>query len=155
MSEMRLVPRCLAVAVFAAIITACSSSHHSQDHGSGRPVCPGAVDDRQGPVICVDDTGSALTFLPDPAVIHDVKHDDANAAVPIRWFVRTPGRKLEVEMVDPDCVDAPTCAGPQCMSQSRKGQKDPKICKYNVWVDRGEADEMYRDPTVIITGCCT
>ena len=153
MSQLRLVPRCLALLALA-FAAACGSTHHQQDT-SGRPACPGAVDDRQAPVVCVDATGGTPLFLPDPVIIHDVKYDDASAPVPIKWFVLPATRTLHVEMVGSGCVDQPSCNGPQCTSKSVPGQKDPKICKYNVWIDRGLPTETYVDPTVIITGCCT
>jgi hypothetical protein len=152
MSATRLVSRCLLLLVLAAL-AACKSSHAVGPHT--RPVCPGSNDDRQSPVVCIDDAGGKLSFLPEPVVIHNVKHDDPTAPVPITFFALTRSRRLNVVPVDAGCVTTPVCNGPRCSAESIPTQNTLKVCKYEVWLDKGTATELHEDPIIIITGCCS
>jgi hypothetical protein len=107
--------------------------------------------DRNAPIVCVDDTGSALTVAPDPIRVHDVGASDRQPVV-LHWHTVSGSNDLQIE-IEPGCVTEMRCDGKgHCMARSlpRGDDRTEKRCKYDVWTDR----HPRLDPDVIIVPCC-
>ena len=106
--------------------------------------------DRNAPIVCVDDTGSTLTVSPDPIRVHDVGASD-KAPVVLQWHTVSGANDLHIE-IEPGCVDEVKCPRPgHCVARTLpRGDKTEKRCKYDVWTDK----HPRLDPEVIIVPCC-
>jgi hypothetical protein len=107
--------------------------------------------DRNAPIVCVDDTGSTLTVSPDPIRVHDVGAAD-RAPVVVHWRTVSGANDLHIEM-EPGCVANVQCDanGGHCMARTTpRGDKTEKRCKYDVWTDK----HPRLDPDLIIVPCC-
>ena len=106
--------------------------------------------DRNAPIVCVDDTGSTLTVSPDPIRVHDVGASD-RAPVVVHWYTVSGANDLHVE-IEPGCVTETTCnANGHCRARTTpRNDKTEKRCKYDVWTDK----HPRLDPDVIIIPCC-
>lgn len=106
--------------------------------------------DRNAPIVCVDDTGTALAVSPDPIRVHDVGQND-RLPVMLQWHTVSGRNDLRVE-IEPGCVTDVRCERPgHCAARTLpRNDKAEKRCKYDVWTDK----HPRLDPEVIITPCC-
>jgi len=118
--------------------------------GGGPCASKRGVENRNAPIVCVDDTGSTLTVHPDPIRMHDVGQND-RLPVMLQWHTVSGRNDLRVE-IEPGCVTEVKCERPgHCSARSMpRADKTEKRCKYDVWTDR----HPRLDPDVIITPCC-
>ncbi len=155
MSEVRMVPRLLALLVATLLIAGCAS--YSSD---SRPMplvanpCASGVppENKQEPIVCVDDTERTLTVSPDPVHVHDGKSEDRSKPVPIQWYTKSGTGDVHVKM-GPACqsVKVKGCnGGGKCEAETTPGKLAP--CKYDVWITGGKHDRL--DPTVVVDPCC-
>src|SRR5690348_9452319 len=110
MSEIRRVPRVLSLLVCGLLLATCAGSggSSSSNGGSnntsirpGRAANPCAGKKGNGspntPIVCVDDTGDALTVHPDPVIVHDRSKSDNNPVL-IQWMTVSGGDNLNITM---------------------------------------------------------
>ena len=108
------------------------------------------ANDRNAPIVCVDDTGRTLTVSPDPIRVHDVGAADRLPVV-IHWHTVSGANDLRVE-IEPGCVTETTCdSNGHCRARTTpRNDKTEKRCKYDVWTDK----HPRLDPDIIISPCC-
>jgi len=119
--------------------------------GAGNPCSDRAGStDRNAPIVCVDDTGSALTVSPDPVRVNDVGAAD-RAPVMIHWHTVSGTNDLRLE-IEPGCVTNTTCDGRgHCSARTvPRDDRSARRCKYDVWTDK----HPRLDPDIIIEPCC-
>lgn len=152
MSEVRLVPRFLALPALALLIAGCAAR---PDPGPNplraNPCATGkAPVSKQEPIVCVDDSARTLVVFPDPVVVHNVKESDRKTPVTVQWLTRSGAGDVQVR-IEPGCVDKKSCDGRgKCTAETVPGAK--KKCKYDVWITGGRHDRL--DPTVDLGECC-
>ncbi|HYI09088.1 MAG TPA: hypothetical protein VEK57_08445 [Thermoanaerobaculia bacterium] len=153
MSEVRL-RRVFAVLVSLLVIAGCASQKPGD---TGLAACGGRTStDKQGPVVCVDDTGSRLSVAPDPIEAHDTLKTDRAKPVTIHWWTESGGGNLGIEMKDHGCVAGLRCETGHCWAHTIPGAAKgtatgKKNCKYDVWTT--PANRL--DPTILVGTCCT
>ena len=103
--------------------------------------------DRNAPIVCVDDSGPALSVNPDPVHVHSVAQADRQPVV-IHWWTRSGGNTLNLE-IQPGCVTDLTCNGPHCTARTLP-QTERKQCKYDVWTQV----QPKLDPDIVVDPCC-
>jgi len=149
MSEARVLLRwfLLTTAVFA-LTTTCAHSDGATPT-LANPCSAGAGKaDRNAPIVCVDDTGEALSVNPDPISVHDVGKSDRKPVI-IHWWTRSGGGGLGIEVAE-GCVTDVKCRGAHCMAKTRETDASGARCKYDVWTEK-----LPRlDPDIIIVDCC-
>ncbi|HYH08882.1 MAG TPA: hypothetical protein VEK11_17650 [Thermoanaerobaculia bacterium] len=151
MSMVRLLPRVLVLLVLPFAIAGCASQAGGSTPMRGNPCTSGnGSDNRQAPIVCVDDSNRVLSVWPEPVTVHDVLKEDMRTPVMVHWFTRSGGGDLQLE-IEPGCVARHQCDGRgHCWARSMPGSKSS--CKYDVWINGGNHDRL--DPTIVITGCC-
>lgn len=135
------VPLIVSVAVLAGCAT------NNQIVRSGRCADGKGSEDRQAPIVCVDDSGSTLSVAPDPIVVHD-RRRNSNAPVVMQWFTRSGRGELQIRIQD-GCVTDLKCQGSHCTAKTRDIGAETK-CKYDVLTDK----HPLLDPDLILTPCC-
>jgi hypothetical protein len=156
MSVVRLVPRCVVVFAAVLLISACAARNAPAPGPNpfrGNPCAGGAVpgENRQAPIVCIDDSGRKLRAYPDPVFVHDVKESDHLTPVEIQWYTTSGIGDVRVEM-ESGCVTEKQCDhNGKCAAKTIKGAN--KRCKYDVWIE-GDAKHDRLDPVVVITTCC-
>lgn len=156
MLEPRSLFRFAALAASAILITTCAANPGatSPSPGSGSlrsgPCASGAPPsaDMNAPIVCVDDSGSALTVDPDPVRVHDVVAP-GKAPVVLQWFTRSGGNNLHID-IENGCTEKVTCNRGHCTTKTLPSNGTEKRCKYSVWTD----NHPKLDPDIIITPCC-
>jgi hypothetical protein len=152
MSEVRLVPRFLALPALALLIAGCAVR---PDPGPNplraNPCATGrAPVSKQAPIVCVDDSARTLVVFPDPVVVHNVKESDRTTPVTVQWLTRSGTGDVQV-LIEPGCLDKKSCDGRgKCKAETVPGAK--RQCKYDVWITGGGHDRL--DPEVQIEPCC-
>jgi hypothetical protein len=140
-------------------IAGCAASQQAGDShiagggtGQGSPCSNGnGSENRQAPIVCVDDSQRTLSVWPEPVHVHDVQ-TGGGKPVMVHWYTRSGGGDLRVE-IEPGCVVQETCDGRgHCSARSVPG-KGRRECKYDIWINGGQHDRL--DPTVVIQPCCT
>lgn len=109
-------------------------------------------ENRDRPIVCVDDSADALTVNPDPVRVHEVMSTDRRTRPVIQWWTRS-GGNLRVEFKDAGCVRNINCNGNHCRANVEgrlEAGATEKRCKYDVIVD----GHPTLDPDTIIVGCC-
>lgn len=151
MSVVRLVPRGLALLAVLLVIAGCASQSGGGNPLRGNPCLSGpGSNNRQAPIVCVDDSTRTLSVWPEPVMVHDVAEGDRATPVTVHWFTKSGAGDLQLE-IEPGCVSRQQCDGQgHCWAKSVPGAS--KRCKYDVWINGGNHDRL--DPTVVITGCC-
>jgi hypothetical protein len=152
MSEVRLVPRFVLILAAALLISACAA-RPAPAPLRGNPCAGGAVpaENRQAPIVCIDDSGRKLRAYPDPVFVHDVKESDRITPVEIQWFTTSGLGDVEVQLED-GCVTEKQCdRHGKCSAKTIRGAN--KRCKYDVWIE-GDKEHEKLDPVVVITTCC-
>jgi hypothetical protein len=106
-------------------------------------------ENRNAPIVCVDDTGATLTVSPDPIRIHDVGAAD-RAPVVIHWHTVSGANDLNIE-IEPGCITEMNCSGGHCRARTTpRNDKTEKRCKYDIWTDK----HPRLDPDLIVIPCC-
>lgn len=160
MSEVRMVPRLLALLVATLLIAGCAATPADNGGASSsmplrgsNPCASGPPKmDKQAPIVCVDDTQRTLTVFPEPVHVHDGKSEDRSQPVAIEWYTKSGTGDVHVQM-GPACesVKVKGCNGSgKCEAETTPGKMAP--CKYDVWITGGKHDRL--DPTVIVDPCC-
>lgn len=129
-----------------------SDSHIAGGGSSGSPCTNGnGSENRQAPIVCVDDSQRTLSVWPEPVHAHDVHAAGGGRPVMLHWYTKSGGGDLQVE-IEPGCVADVKCDGRgHCSARSVAG-KERRECKYDVWINGGQHDRL--DPTVVIQPCC-
>lgn len=148
MSEVRNLLRWFLLVTAVLVLTACA--HNPDNPGLlGNPCSAGAgKDDRNAPIVCVDDTGEALTVSPDPITVHDVGKSDRQPVL-LHWWTRSGGNGLGIQIAD-GCVTDVNCRGGHCWAKSKETDASGARCKYTVSTSK----HLPLDPEVIIVDCC-
>jgi len=161
MSLIRRVSGVLVILLSMLFLTTCTAS---QDAAGTQPVSPTVSpsragnpctsgrgsDNRQAPIVCVDDSRRTLSVSPDPVRVHNVLRGDMRSPVMIHWWTQSGGGDLELEIAD-GCVTDLDCSRPgHCSARTLPGAG--KSCKYDVWITGGNHDRL--DPTIVIEPCC-
>ena len=158
MSEVRLVPRLLALLVATLLIAGCAANNPTRSGANNsepvgdNPCATGKAtgSSKQAPIVCVDDSARTLVVFPDPVVVHNVKESDRTTPVTVQWLTRSGAGDVQVR-IEPGCVDKKSCDGKgKCTAETVPGAK--KRCKYDVWITGGAHDRL--DPTVDVGECC-
>ena len=157
MSEVRMVPRLLALLVATLLIAGCAATPADNSGASSsmplraNPCASGAPPmNKQAPIVCIDDSSRKLVVSPDPVVVHDVSVSDRKTPVGVQWFTKSGTGDVQVA-IEPGCVDKKSCNGNgKCTAETVPGAK--KRCKYDVWITGGAHDRL--DPTVVVDPCC-
>jgi hypothetical protein len=152
MSKVRILVRG-SVLVTAVLVLAGCASKSTIAPGGGGSRAAGACGsgagkaDRNAPIICVDDSGAALSVSPDPIHVHSVGQADRQPVV-IHWWTRSGGNTLNLEIQE-GCVTDVTCNGPHCTARTLP-QTERKRCKYDVWTQV----HPVLDPEIVVDPCC-
>jgi hypothetical protein len=147
MSEVRSFPRLFILLLASILITTCAR-HDRPAPFAGSPCAGGTgVDNREAPIVCVDDSGSALSVNPDPIRVYHEKR--GGGPVTLQWFTKS-GGNLELRWQKDACVTSTVCNGGHCTAQTRADSAGQQ-CKYDVMVD----GHPTLDPDVIIIRCCS
>jgi hypothetical protein len=138
----------------AALVLAGCAAHRTPDptYLRGNPCASGRVaENRQAPIVCIDDSARTLVAYPDPVFVHDVMEGDRTTPVTVQWLTKSGRGNVQVEMQS-GCIEKKECnrAG-KCTAKAIKGAN--KRCKYDVWIE-GDDDHDRLDPVVVITTCC-
>lgn len=159
MSEVRLVPRLLALLVATLLIAACAANNNAARSGAANsgpvdanPCATGKAtgSTKQAPIVCVDDSARTLVVFPDPVVVHNVKASDRKTPVTVQWLTKSGTGDVQV-LIQPGCLDKKSCDGKgKCTAETVPGAE--KKCKYDVWITGGGHDRL--DPEVDIQPCC-
>ncbi|HYC89732.1 MAG TPA: hypothetical protein VEO54_11015 [Thermoanaerobaculia bacterium] len=131
--------------------TAAAPGGTALSRAAGGNPCSNGVgsENRNAPIVCVDDTGSTLTVSPDPIRVHDVGASD-RAPVVIHWHTVSGANDLNIE-IEPGCVAEMNCTRGHCRARTTpRNDKTEKRCKYDVWTDK----HPRLDPDMIIIPCC-
>jgi len=148
MSQVRILLRWFLLVTAVLVLTTCA---HTPDNPAlvGNPCSAGAgKDDRNAPIVCVDDTGEALSVNPDPIRVHDVGQSNRRPVV-IHWWTRSGSNDLGIKVAD-GCVTNVRCRGGHCMAKTKPTDASGAQCKYDVWT--GKHPRL--DPDIIIVDCC-
>lgn len=143
----------LLITAALALGTCSSSSSNTSVAPGGGPSranpCSGGrgVENRNAPIVCVDDTGGTLSVHPDPIAAHSVGQSDRQAVM-IHWWTRSGGNALNIE-IQPGCVTDVTCNGSHCSARTLPAV-ERKQCKYDVWTDK----HPKLDPDIVVDPCC-
>jgi hypothetical protein len=147
------VPRSLVLLAVAFVIAGCASHNNSTGNEPlrGNPCLAGkGSDNRQAPIVCVDDSARVLSVWPEPVTVHDVLATDRTSPVVVHWFTKSGEGDLRVEM-EPGCVNPIQCDKQgHCWTRSVPGAKNR--CKYDVWIENSDHERL--DPTLVVTPCC-
>jgi hypothetical protein len=154
MSEVRMVPRFLVLLAAALVTAACASRPSAAPINTLRanPCATGKVaENKQAPIVCIDDSARTLVAYPDPVVIHDVMESDRTTPVTVQWFTKSGTGDVQVA-IEPGCIEKKECnRNGKCTAKTVKGAN--KRCKYDVWIE-GDTKHERLDPVVVITTCC-
>jgi hypothetical protein len=154
MTVARLVPRCVFLLAATLMIAACAARQAPGPNPlRANPCLGGAVppENKQAPIVCIDDSARKLRAYPDPVFVHDVKQSDRTTPVEIQWYTTSGTGDVEVEL-ESGCVTEKACnRNGQCTAKAIKGAN--KRCKYDVWIE-GDTNHDKLDPVVVITTCC-
>lgn len=149
MSEVRNLLRWLLLTTAVLALTTCAHKPDDPDTLRANPCTTGAgKDDRNAPIVCVDDMGGTLSVHPDPIRVHDVGQSDHRAVV-IHWWTRSGGNGLGIKIAD-GCVANVDCRGGHCWAKTKDTDATGARCKYTVTTDK----QPPLDPEVIIVDCC-
>lgn len=109
-------------------------------------------ENRDRPIVCVDDSAGALSVHPDPVRAHEVMSTDRKTPPVIQWFTRSGRGDLKVEFKDAGCVTDIDCnKNGHCKAKVIPlGGAGEKRCKYDVLLE----GHPTLDPDTIIVGCC-
>jgi hypothetical protein len=134
-------------------IAGCAGQGGGPTVSGGSPCANGnGSENRQAPIVCVDDSQRTLSVSPEPVHVHDSLESNGTQPVIVHWFTKSGGGDLRIE-IEPGCVIRESCDGRgHCWARSVPG-KDRRECKYDVWINGGQHDRL--DPTVVIQPCCT
>lgn len=117
--------------------------------------CENGVENRQAPIVCIDDLGDTLKPLPEEIEAHDRRSFWFWRPVVIQWQTASGGGDLRLEFKQDDCVTTPECDGSgRCRAKTKRlaaGEASAQ-CKYDVWIEGGRQKRL--DPTVVIVKCC-
>lgn len=150
MSEVRILLRGTLLVTVALVLAGCASKSTAPGRGPGiAGVCGAGTGkaDRNAPIICVDDSGAALSVHPDPIHVHSVAQSDRQPVV-IHWWTRTGGNTLNLEIQE-GCVTDLNCNGGHCSARTLP-QTERKQCKYDVWTQV----HPVLDPDIVVDPCC-
>ena len=144
------------VLVLSAVLLICGCAARN-DSGT-RPLRPnpcagGAIppENRQAPIVCIDDSQRVLRAYPDPVFVHDVNESDRVTPVEIQWFTTSGTGNVQVEL-ETGCVTQKSCdRNGKWAAKAVRGAN--KRCKYDVWIE-GDKNHDRLDPVVVITTCC-
>lgn len=152
MSEVRPVPRFVALVGSAILIAVCATRAPGAKPLRVNPCESGkAKENKQAPIVCVDDSARTLVVSPDPVVMHEVKSSDRKTPVTVQWLTKSGTGDVQIR-IDPGCVDKKACDGKgKCSAETVPGPK--RECKYDVWITGGGHDRL--DPTVVVDACCS
>lgn len=156
MSEVRMVPRLLALLVATLLIAGCASNSYSNASKPmplrANPCADGTPPmSKQHPIVCIDDSARKLVANPDTVIVHDVSESDRTKPVTIEWFTKSGTGDVRVQIED-GCVVKHECdRNGKCWAETKKGSTSR--CKYDVWIE-GDAKHDRLDPVVVITTCC-
>lgn len=163
MSEIRRVPRVLALLVCGALLAMCAGSGGTSSGGgsTNTSIRPGSAANpcsgKKGngspntPIVCVDDTGDALTVHPDPVIVHDRSRSDNNPVM-IQWMTVSGSDNLNIVM-NPGCTTEMKCNKHKCTAKTipfAASETGEHRCKYTIKTDRLELD-----PDTVVVKCCT
>lgn len=152
MSEVRLVPRYVVLFASALLIAVCAARLAPPKPIAANPCATGkAAENKQAPIVCIDDSARTLVAYPDPVIVNDVLEKDHKTPVTVQWFTKSGKGDVEVR-VEPGCFKKKECnkAG-KCWAETEPGSK--ARCKYDVWIE-GDTKHDRLDPVVVITTCC-
>lgn len=111
------------------------------------------TENRNAPIVCVDDGGETLSVNPDPVFAFDVGASGGRPVV-IQWFTTSGGGNLRIDMKSAECVTAMSCNGRgKCTARTipfKPGETGEKRCKYDVLTDTHPP----LDPDTVIVKCC-
>lgn len=150
MSEVRILLRGTLLVTVVLVLAGCASKSTAPGRGPGiAGVCGAGTGkaDRNAPIICVDDSGAALSVHPDPIHVHSVAQADRQPVV-IHWWTRTGGNTLNLEIQE-GCVTDLNCNGGHCSARTLP-QTERKQCKYDVWTQV----HPVLDPDIVVDPCC-
>ena len=154
MSELWVARRFFVLFVVAGGLCTCAADQPSPmalrgaADGAGPCADGKGKDNRQAPIVCVDDTGAALTVSPEPIIL-DAKLRGKGGAVTLQWFTRSGGNDLQVSVKD-GCVTDVKCDGKGHCTAKAKDVDAETRCKYDVWTNK----HPRLDPEVVIQPCC-
>ena len=135
-------------------IAGCAAKNTTISPGGGGSPCSSGngSENRQAPIVCVNDSQRTLSVWPDPVHAHDSLADDRGKPVMLHWYTKSGGGDLRME-IERGCVVEEGCDGRgHCWARSVPGTTERRECKYDVWINGGQHDRL--DPTVVIQPCC-
>ena len=155
MSVHRVLLRFAVLATLAVILSACAPYSVAPPPPPPPPPAPGnpcmtsgGSDNRNAPIVCVDDTGSTLSVAPDPVIAFD--RDSGGQPVMIQWWLQSGGTDLDID-IKPGCVTDKHCANGHCWAKTLPRTAPGDVtCKYDVWTTR----QPRLDPAIVVTVCC-
>ncbi len=147
MSKVRILLRwCVLVTVALVFITCAPATSGGGDKRLMGPCSRGkGTENRNAPIVCVDDTGATLSVNPDPVKANAT---GTGAPVVIQWWTRSGGNQLHIE-VTPGCITDVSCDGAHCKAQTLPVTAHTQ-CKYDVWTDK----HPKLDPDIVVDPCC-
>ncbi len=146
--------RVVLVLVTPIWIAGCASKNTINPGGGGSPCSSGnGSENRQAPIVCVDDSARTLSVWPDPVHAHDGLASDRGKPVILHWYTKSGGGDMRVE-IERGCVVDEKCDGRgHCWARTAPGMTERRQCKYDIWLNGGQHDRL--DPTIVISPCCT
>lgn len=156
MSQPGSLPRLLLAGLATLWIEGCATQSATDAPGTAfdrATVCRDGAgeNNRQAPIVCVDDSARTLSVAPEPIVMHDVLASDRTTPVAVHWFTRSGGGDLRID-IERGCVGRVQCDGRgHCFARTLPGAR--KQCKYDVWIRGDKHDRL--DPTLVVDPCCS
>jgi hypothetical protein len=154
MVQLRSLLRFAALLGSAVILSTCAHSNtNPPSPGGGNAGFVGACGsvtasaNRDAPIVCIDDTGSALTVSPDPIRVNQT-HSTTHAPVVLQWHTKS-GNDVQIEM-EPGCVEPVKCTKGHCTTKAMPTSGSETRCKYSIEM----SGHPKLDPDVIIIPCC-
>lgn len=151
MSKVRILLRGSVLVTVVLVLAGCASKGSTAPGGNPRAfgACGSGAGkaDRNAPIICVDDSGAALSVHPDPIRVHSVGQADRQPVV-LHWWTRSGGNTLNLQIQE-GCVTDVNCNGGHCSARTLP-QTERKQCKYDVWTQV----HPVLDPQIVVDPCC-
>jgi hypothetical protein len=148
MSVFRVLLRFAVLVTVAVLLSTCAHQGVAPAAPGNPCLIGGGSDNRNAPIVCVDDTGSTLSVAPDPVTAFD--RDAGGQPVMIHWWLKSGGNDLDID-VKPGCVTDKHCENGHCFARTLpKSVKGDVTCKYDVWTTR----QPRLDPAIVLTDCC-
>ena len=150
MSEVRSLARLLLVLIASFLILTCAQSNNRPANLAGGNPCAsgGGLDDREAPIVCIDDSNTKLTVNPDPVKVWH--QNRGGAPVTIQWYTKS-GASFSFRWKKTTCVTKEHCPTAGHCTAKTLSTATGETCKYDVVVP-GHPD---LDPDVVVSGCCS